>query len=263
MYKQINKKFFMTTNEIKRKIAELLGRSYKFGSYMTKDGKEFKIHGEKMEIGMPVYIVTPEGEIPVMDGDYELENNMKLKIENAEISNIADGLNTEGTPIDEVSEDDGVDYDNFDEATLADGTTIVATNGDFEVGKKLYVKDAENNYSKAPEGEHTTESGITLVVDGEGLITGLKRPDDSGEGSLEAEMSTEQLLEAFTSVLKEIQSELNSLKEKNTALEAQFSKFAGEPAGEKLYDRKGYFAQVDDTKSSRMEQIAAMRGMKN
>jgi len=252
----------MTTNEIKRKIAELLGRSYKFGSYMTKDGKEFKIHGEKMEIGMPVYIVTPEGEIPVMDGDYELENNMKLKIENAEISNIADGLNTEGTPIDEVSEDDGIDYDNFDEAKLADGT-IVGTDGDFEVGKKLYVKDAENNWVQAPVGEHTTESGITIVVDEEGLITGLKRPDDSGEGSLEGEMSSEQLLEAFTSVLKEIQSELNSLKEKNTALEAKFSKFAGEPAGEKLYDRKGYFAQVDDTKSSRMEQIAALRGMKN
>lgn len=251
----------MTTNEIKRKIAELLGRSYKFGSYMTKDGKEFKVHGEKMEVGMPVYIVTPEGEIPVMDGEYELENNMKLKIENAEISNIVDGLNTEGTPIDEVSEDDGIDYNNFDEATLADGT-IVGTDGDFEVGKKLYVKDADGNWVKAPEGEHTTQSNIVLVVDSEGTLTSVKRPDEPAEGSLEAEMTADQLLEAFTSVLKEIQSELNSLKEKNTTLENKFSKFAGEPAGEKLYDRKGYFAQVEDTKSAKMEQIAALRGMK-
>jgi hypothetical protein len=249
----------MNTSEIKKRIADLIGGSYKFGSYMTKDGKEFKIHGEKMEIGMPVYIVTPEGEIPVMDGEYELENNMKLKIENAEISNIADGLNVEGTPVDEISED-SPELETFDEAELADGT-IVGTDGDFELGKTLYVKDESDNWVKAPEGSHTTKSGITLVLDSESVIVGLKRPDEAGVGSL-AEMEANSLLEAFASMLEEIRNELSAMKNKNQELEEKFSKFSGEPAGEKIYDRKGFFSQVEENRNLKMEQIASMRGIK-
>lgn len=73
----------------------------------------------------------------------------------------------------------------FDSARLADGTMVEA-DGDFAPGVELYVIDAEGNRVPAPEGEHTTESGITVTVDAEGVITGVKRPDEEGEGSLEA-----------------------------------------------------------------------------
>ena len=175
----------MTSNEIKRKIAELIGKNFfKFGAYKTKEGIEFKIDGEKMEVGMPIYVITPQGELPVTEGEYEMESGMKIKVAEGAITNIEDSLNTGGTPIDEIGSEDGVDSvdgedmskTKMDEATLVDGT-VVGTDGDFEVGKKLYVKDQEGSWVQAPTGEHTTESGIVLVVDEAGIITGLSKPD--------------------------------------------------------------------------------------
>lgn len=75
----------------------------------------------------------------------------------------------------------------FDDATLADGTKITNKSDEkFAPGQNLYVVDAEGNEVTAPEGEHTTESGIVLTVDANGVITGVKEPDMEGEGSLAA-----------------------------------------------------------------------------
>ena len=89
----------------------------------------------------------------------------------------------------------------FTEATLADGTKITnMVDADFEVGQELHVITEEGEHVLAPSGEHTTESGIVITVDGEGKITGVKHPDAEGEGSLEEEatpvseeMSTEKV----------------------------------------------------------------------
>lgn len=253
----------MTRSEIKRKIAQLIGGSFfSFSSYKTKEGSEFKVTGEKMEIGSPIYVITPEGELPVTDGDYELENGMKLKIKAGVIANIEDGLNPDGTPIDETagdSVDDGLDEmgkTKMDEATLVDGT-IVGTDGDFEIGKKLYVKDQDGNWVQAPTGEHTTESGIVLVVDEEGTITGLKKPEGEPQGSLE--MSAEDLLVAFTETMKQLTTELSSLKQEHSILKEKFKKIAAEPAGERVFDRKGYFQHLEVEKNSKVEALASLK----
>lgn len=84
-----------------------------------------------------------------------------------------------------------VKEESFAVAHLADGTEITnKAPGDFAVGDTLYVITAEGDEALAPSGEHVTSSGISITVDGEGKITGVKRPDDAGEGSLE-EMSSE------------------------------------------------------------------------
>jgi len=83
--------------------------------------------------------------------------------------------------------------ENFVEATLADGTKITnMLDADFEVGQELHVITEENAHVLAPSGSHTTESGIEITVDGEGIITGVKHPDAEGEGSL-AEGVTEEM----------------------------------------------------------------------
>ena len=75
----------------------------------------------------------------------------------------------------------------FAEATLADGTKITnMMEGTFEPGQELHVITEEGEHVLAPSGEHTTESGIVITVDGEGVITGVHHPDGEGEGSLEA-----------------------------------------------------------------------------
>lgn len=87
----------------------------------------------------------------------------------------------------------------FAEATLVDGTKVSnKMEGDFEVGQELYVHTEEGEEVSAPEGEHTTESGIVVTVDQAGIITGIHHPDAEGEGSLEAseeEMAKEDMEE--------------------------------------------------------------------
>ena len=81
----------------------------------------------------------------------------------------------------------------FQSAKLVDGTPI--TNGedkDFEVGDHVMVTTEAGDSVLAPSGEHVLEDGITLVIDGEGVITGLHKPDESGQGSLSKEEASEE-----------------------------------------------------------------------
>jgi hypothetical protein len=250
----------MTRNEIKRKIAQLIGKSFEaFGEYKTKEGTELRIDGEKFMEGIPVYVITPEGQLPVSDGEYELEMGQKIKVKAGLVTNVEE-ISTDGTPVDEISEDSNIDEDyelrKFDEAELADGT-IVGTDGDFEVGKKLYVKDQEGEWVQAPEGSHTTKSNIEFVVDSEGTITGMKRPDETGEGSLE------EMMGQFASVLERLTKQIVELKKEQVVMNEKFSKIANEPAGEKVFDRKGYLQSEEKNKFSKLELIAALRNKQN
>jgi len=94
---------------------------------------------------------------------------------------------------DSTENNEEVKEQNFASATLADGTKITnMVEGDFEVGQELHVITAEDQHVIAPEGSHTTDSGIVITVSGQGIITGVKYPDQEGEGSLE-EASKEEM----------------------------------------------------------------------
>jgi hypothetical protein len=98
--------------------------------------------------------------------------------------------------------------ENFAEATLEDGTKV--TNdiaGELAEGQALKVITEDGEKVSAPEGDHVTESGIVITVDAEGIITGLKRPDEEGEGSadlaeevetIETEMAEETVTEEMS-----------------------------------------------------------------
>lgn len=86
----------------------------------------------------------------------------------------------------------------FAEATLIDGTKITnMQDSEFAVGNVVHVITETGEHVIAPSGEHELESGIVITVDGEGIITGIKRPGEGGEGSLaehqEEEMSSEKV----------------------------------------------------------------------
>lgn len=115
---------------------------------------------------------------------------------------------------------------NFASATLTDGTKIMTmTEGDFEVGQELHVVTEEGEHVIAPEGEHVTDSGIVITVSGEGIITGVKYPDQEGEGSLE-EASKEEMSEESTEEVSEVEEktelaeeELDAHEEEETQME--------------------------------------------
>ena len=83
----------------------------------------------------------------------------------------------------------------FDSATLEDGSKVTNDMDEkFDVGQKLFIIDEEGNKVDAPEGDHVSESGIVLTVDAEGVIVGMKSPDEEGEGS-DAEQLEEEAVE--------------------------------------------------------------------
>jgi hypothetical protein len=136
----------------------------------------------------------------------------------------------------------------FDEATLADGTKIMNDSDEaFAPGQKLYVIDSEGNRVSAPEGEHTTESGIVLTVDAEGTITGVKEPDAEGEGALEAgkeeKMQDEEIVEKVADALTPelimeivtpIVEEVAAMKKEVEAMKKEFEEYKNGPAKESM-----------------------------
>ncbi len=74
-------------------------------------------------------------------------------------------------------------------AKLVDGTPITNDKDtDFEVGDEVHVTTEAGEKVLAPSGEHALEDGIVLVIDGEGKITGLHKPGETGQGSLAEEL---------------------------------------------------------------------------
>jgi len=69
----------MTSKEAIDKIKHLLFGKELFSLMKTVEGMELKVEGE-LELGLPIYVITPEGEIPAADELYELEDGMKVRV---------------------------------------------------------------------------------------------------------------------------------------------------------------------------------------
>ena len=171
----------MNRTEILSKIKEIFGMvEQKFDVYKSEDGVEFRV--DSLEMEKEIYIITPEGELPAPDGEILFEDGTKLKAFDGKIAKIE---------IKESIEED------FDEAELEDGTKVLTKEeGDFKVGDTLFAIDEEGNEVVFKEGEHTTKSGVVIVTDFEGKITGVRYPDTDGEGSLEASEDKEKMATA-------------------------------------------------------------------
>lgn len=210
---------------------------HKFAEVMLLDGSAtLSYDGEELIEGLEVYVITPDGNLPAPDGTHVLVGGMTITTEGGKIVSIA----TTETPVEAPVEEQA-----FAEATLVDGTKIMTDEeGDFAPGQKLYVITEAGEKVSAPEGEHTTESGIVLTVDAEGTITGVKYPDQPGEAALEeieVEIKPEEemmpkeeivaaVAEAVASVIEEVEMRY---KKRMEELEAKFNDFAKSPATEK------------------------------
>lgn len=97
----------------------------------------------------------------------------------------------------------------FATATLEDGTKITNDKGsEFAVGDKVFV-EVDGEKKDAPEGDHITKSGMSITLDADSIITGMKRPDEAGEGS-EGLAEEEEDMKSVTeemSVSEEVESE--------------------------------------------------------
>lgn len=159
-----------------------------------------------------------------------------------------------------VDANESTSLETFATATLEDGTKITNDKGsEFADGDKVFV-EVDGDKKPAPEGDHITESGMTITLDAESIIVGMKRPDEAGEGSedlaeempvkeeMAEEVEIEEVMEADMPKLEEIISviaevvdekmmeikeKMGKMEEKMGEMEEKMSAFSAEPAEEK------------------------------
>lgn len=238
----------MNATEAINKIAELLGMKFKAEKFMvTKLIDDLTTVTNNSDgpfaVGDSLFIVGEDSILkPAPAGSHKTREGLIITVgEDSIISKIEEEAKVEeSSPVNEASIEVEVETgtEMLTKAKLTDGTEIETDEeGDFQVGQKLYVITEAGEKVSAPEGEHTTESGITLTVDRDGFITGVKYPDESGEGSLEDyKKQMKKMKEAMSemiSVMSKFSKDLESYKK-------DYESFKNSPAFDKPIARKTF-----------------------
>ena len=162
---------------------------------------------------------------------------------------------------------------------LVDGTEVMVE-GDFEVGKALFVVTAEGNIP-APAGVHQLESGLLVTVDEAGVIAQIEEvapeaaeEEEVEEVAMEEEKKEEEMEEdeaaeleipmgadmvvKIVEELKPYFEEIKELKEKVVEMEGKFQKFSKEPAAKPIKKAEAFTAN----KMNAVDRIASIRKSK-
>jgi hypothetical protein len=220
----------MNATEAINKIASLLNLNTRVEKFMvTKliDGVTEVSNNKEGELMIDdtLYVVQESTLKPAPEGVHVTREGLTLYV-NSE-SKIVKIESADSVGESEVEVEVETTDDMMSSAVLTDGTKIETDeDGEFKVGQQLYVITESGEKVKAPEGEHTTESGITIVTDGEGIITGVKYPDSTGEGSLKNDMK--KMKEAMSEMIGLI-SELNKFKTDFESIKKDFEEFKKQP----------------------------------
>ena len=259
----------INSKEALNRIKVVLGlTNYSFATYKNHDGVEFMVEGA-LEIEKDIYVVTPEGNLPAPDGDFEMVDGTKVSIKDGKVSAIsyADEVVVEEPAVEaeaevsvevEATEEEKTEVE-MAEATLVDGTIVSNEEVEFAVGQELYIVTEEGK-SLAPDGEHETTDGKIIVVV-EGKITEIK--EKAEEVIVEDEgPSVDEVIATFSQAIEALTKELEAIKNDNKVLADKFSKFSNEPAGDRVYTNKSFKAEVKAHKMDALETLRKIRAGK-
>lgn len=228
----------MNATDAINKIVDLLGLKFKAENfYSTKliDGMTEITNNqnkEVFEIGDEIFVVKDSTLIPAPEGEHITREGLKVYVGADSVIYKLEEEKEKETDVEEIEVkiEDETKTDMMSSATLADGTKIETDEqGDFAVGQKLYVVKEDGERVPAPEGEHTTQSGITLSVDRDGIITGVKYPDESGEGSLEDMKKQMESMKQAMSEMLGLFSQFNQVKNELESVKKDFEAFKKQP----------------------------------
>jgi len=90
-----------------------------------------------------------------------------------------------------------------------------------------------------------------------------EKTEEESEEAIEQEIEMSELVELFTKGFEHLTKELNSIKDEYSTLKSQFSKFSGEPAGERLYFQKDLMENIKKTKADRLAMLSELRKKQN
>ncbi len=147
------------------------------------------------------------------------------------------------------------------EATLVDGT-VVYTDGELEVGKRLLIRTEEGVESPyAPSGIHETTDGLLIGVGDNGEIMEIS---EVSEEEVEEEVIVEekeqfnddfikQLVGALSPKFDDIQAQIDTMK-------GEFSEFKDEPATDKIRNNINALNKAEHSVAdARMKTILELR----
>ena len=245
----------MTSKEAVEKIKQLLFGKEQFSLVKTVDGAEFQTEGD-LEVEKEIYLITPDGNMPVEDGKYEMEDGMEIEVQAGAIKSLKYATEEdvkEEELEDEVEVEEEVKEESYAEAELIDGTIVETEGEELKVGDSLFIS-TEDGKTAAPDGDHETADGrVISVLDG--VIT-----DITVKEKVEEEVSFDEILEVFTEAFNKLNNELEVMKEEYGKLNEKFNKFSAEPAGERLYVRQEYRETI---KSKKMDKLTALAQLRN
>ena len=164
-------------------------------------------------------------------------------------------------------------------ATLVDGTEV-SVEGEFEVGKPLFVVTAEGNIA-APAGIHQTTSDLLVTVDESGVITQIEEVTPEAAEEVEEEVKVEmsededkekmeeeevevemedkeEMIVKIVEAMKPYFEEIKELKKQVEEMEGKFQKFSKEPAAKPIKKAEAFTANKMDA----VERIAKIRKSK-
>jgi hypothetical protein len=195
----------MTSNELKALVKEYFNLTEVKMGELFDENKAFKIvfEGDTLELGMPVKVVTTEGqEMDAPDGFHKLENGMVIKTEGSKVVEITEASQMEEMPKEEVETLDG--------------------------GK--VIEDVKMAEVKLPVEQFPVE-----VQRGAEYEKAMPQQMESEEDAMTEKSIVEAVAKAVAEELVEMKKEMASMKEK-------MEKMSAEPAAEKTLPTSKKFA---------------------
>lgn len=245
-----------------KKINKLLGL-YKFNSYKLKSGEEFIIDGD-LAVGEPIYIITDNGQLPAPEGEYEMEDTTKIKIEDGKIQEIKYDMEKKTEMTD---------------AMLKDGTVIKSPT--FDVGEDAMIVDADGNEAKAPDGEHEVKlkdaegkEVLIKIITKDGKITereNVELPEAEAKeveeqmGDMTPDLSdvNDAIEEDFKKIMMEkidnMMAKIEEMAADYKEVKAKVAKFSKEPAGEPIKQPKNAISDIQYAKNDMFAQLVKIR----
>jgi len=199
----------MTSNELKALVKEYFNLTEVKMGELYDENKAFKIvfDGDTLELGMPVKVVTTDGqEMDAPDGYHKLENGMVIKTEGSKVVEITEASQMEEMPEEEVETLDG--------------------------GK--VIEDVKMAEVKLPVEQFPVE-----VQRGAEYEKAMPQQMESEEGMMTEKSIVEAVAKAVAEELVDMKKEMAKMKEK-------MEKMSAEPAAEKTLPTSKKFGMEEN-----------------
>jgi len=216
------KEFFSSEEEVQ-----------KFVDVKTLEGKILRV--TDMVEGAEIKEITEDGEVDVENGEYNLEDNLVLVIEDGKVSEIKE---VEAEEIEEEATEEVVEE--MANVMRTDGVAIYYEGTELVEGTALYLDEAMTE--PAPDGPHELEGGLMVVIE-DGKLASVEEIVEEATEEVVEEMETEDTpkltsqLKDLISQMKDLKNSFEELKTENENLKARFNKFAAEPAEEVIKEK--------------------------